>query len=406
MRQTITRSRLLIIDDDPAVCDFLAAVAEGLQLESVEATSATEALTIIDNFKPNIIILDLCLPDMDGIELISILAPKKCDAAIILMSGMDQRTLQSVHALGTDRQLTMLGALHKPMRVESIEALIKPYLASLNNRENPIVSRLEPINESSDFFGLGLRYSPEILSQVGSAPVVSLRAQPSLGLDDGDCIEEEAFSYFATPKGIVNTLFKSLLQQLLHDLASWSTDGFVPNVTLGVSAALLENTHLPRLLGGLLQAYNTDADRVTLELFESDCNDLNARTQEVLSRLRLKGLKIRARVLDDGGTALSNIDHLPIDQFAVNLGATTAMSKQDIEKEFLYSSLNSVANRKNIEVYAVEVNSLRALKLAQQCRFNALRDAEVYAPLSAHDVLLAHHNGLFANHKLDLLLPA
>ena len=65
-----------------------------------------------------------------------------------------------------------------------------------------------------------------------------------------------------------------------------------------------------------------------------------------------------------------------------------------------------MANRKNIEVYAVEINSLRALKLAQQYRFNSLLGTEVSAPLSAHDVLLAHHNGLFANHKLDLLLPA
>ena len=123
--------------------------------------------------------------------------------------------------------------------------------------------------------------------------------------------------------------------------------------------------------------------------------------------MRLKGFKTRTVVTDGGEAALSSIDSLPIDQFIVDLGDVRSSGRDlaDIELEFLFSSLNSVANRKGIEVCAVNVNDTRVYKLAQQCRFNLLRGSKVHAALTAAEALSAHLTGHFGTHKLELIGP-
>ena len=84
--KTSSKPRLLIVDDDSAICDFLRMVATELNMEVVDATIASQALGIVDSYKPNIIILDLCMPDMDGVEVIAKLAEKKCDSSIVIVA--------------------------------------------------------------------------------------------------------------------------------------------------------------------------------------------------------------------------------------------------------------------------------------------------------------------------------
>ncbi len=82
MIRAMSKPRLLIVDDDPAICDFLRTVATELDMDVVDATMASEALGIVDSFKPNIIILDLCMPDMDAVKVIAKVTEKHCDASI------------------------------------------------------------------------------------------------------------------------------------------------------------------------------------------------------------------------------------------------------------------------------------------------------------------------------------
>ena len=94
-------NRLLIVDDEPGVVDFITAAAHQLDYTVASAGTAAEFLTLVDSFRPSLIVMDLHLPDGDGVELLRMLVARGFKAPILIMSGVDERVLAAAHELGT-----------------------------------------------------------------------------------------------------------------------------------------------------------------------------------------------------------------------------------------------------------------------------------------------------------------
>lgn len=74
---------------------------------------------------PDIVILDLAMPQVDGIELLHLLAQEHCRALILLMSGLDSGLRNVALRLGEAYQLNMAGIVTKPIRSETLRELLK-----------------------------------------------------------------------------------------------------------------------------------------------------------------------------------------------------------------------------------------------------------------------------------------
>ena len=410
MNEASAKPRLLIVDDNPEICEFLSLVAGGLGFEVITATSAPSALGIIEGLKPNIILLDLCMPDIDGIEMISMLGERHCDAAIILMSGMDQRTLASVKVLGEDHKLHIHATLLKPMSIETVEMCLSPLLNEIKKQTEPCHTLEKAKTSPKEIYGITLEYEPEFTPYDRTeSPTISLRARPHLLLDDGLQLNEKKLFSTAQKNSLGTSVFKMIFSEIALDHRSWNEKVFTPRLVIGIPAFLLELADLPRLLESLANRYGIALSILTLEIFDAESTSLSARAQEVLSRMRLKGIKIRGFILDNGESALSHSDSLPIDQFVVDLNTLTldtVAGKPDMETEFLYSSLNSVANRKGIEVCAVNADCEQTINFSLQCRFKTIRGNKIQSALGANDVLRASMAGLFTSQEFDLIRPA
>ncbi len=81
--------RILIVDDEPQILRFLKPALTAGGYEVAQATNGREALRQIETFKPEAIVLDLGLPDMDG-KTIIVQARQVCDTPIIVLSARDQ----------------------------------------------------------------------------------------------------------------------------------------------------------------------------------------------------------------------------------------------------------------------------------------------------------------------------
>lgn len=99
MSEVIT---LLIVDDHPVVRDGLVAIL-GTQPDfriSGEAASGSEALTLFEEHQPDVVLLDLEMPGMDGVELIRRLRVQHPDVRIVVFTAFDsdERILSAVQA--------------------------------------------------------------------------------------------------------------------------------------------------------------------------------------------------------------------------------------------------------------------------------------------------------------------
>jgi CheY-like chemotaxis protein len=106
--------RLLVIDDEAAICDFVRQVAEGVGFTVVTAVDHQQFQSAYAEFQPTAILLDLVMPDVDGIALLGILADANCQAKILIMSGYHPELLKSGFRLGDGYRLDVKGTLRKP----------------------------------------------------------------------------------------------------------------------------------------------------------------------------------------------------------------------------------------------------------------------------------------------------
>lgn len=128
----MAQPRLLLIDDEPALAEFLANAARETGFEPV---ITSEDWQFRDEFlanRPNMVALDLGMPGMDGIELLRFLAEQDFRSPVLIVSGFDRRVLESAFRLGEALGLTMAGPLEKPVRLEQLENLLNELKASLD----------------------------------------------------------------------------------------------------------------------------------------------------------------------------------------------------------------------------------------------------------------------------------
>jgi two-component system KDP operon response regulator KdpE len=115
------QAKILVIDDEPAIRRLLATSLTRAGYRVVEAGTAREAMNAVQIDKPEAVLLDLGLPDRDGLELVPLI--KAADAAVIVVSARDD-TDQKVTALdlGADDYVT------KPFDTEEVLARIRTAL--------------------------------------------------------------------------------------------------------------------------------------------------------------------------------------------------------------------------------------------------------------------------------------
>ena len=123
--------KLLLIDDEPALAEFVAKAADLCGFEPVIAEHDQEFRDKFRAHRPQMVALDLGMPGMDGVELIRFLADEDFREPVLIISGFDRRVLDSAFRLGSALGLQMVGPLEKPTRLEDLEAILNKLRPSL-----------------------------------------------------------------------------------------------------------------------------------------------------------------------------------------------------------------------------------------------------------------------------------
>lgn len=122
---------LLLIDDEPALAEFLANAARECGFDPVVTSDDEQFRDTFSSSSPDMVALDLGMPGMDGVELLRFLAEQKYRSPVLIVSGFDRRVLESAFRLGEALGLTMAGPVEKPVRLEDLEAVLNQLRSNL-----------------------------------------------------------------------------------------------------------------------------------------------------------------------------------------------------------------------------------------------------------------------------------
>jgi len=119
--------RILIIDDEPEMCDFVRDIAVEAGYDAVTANTAEEFKTHFAAAESHVVVLDLTLPGTDGIELLQYMAEMGTRARILIVSGYDAGIRRMAYTIGVARGLDMAGVLAKPVKVAELRGLLAQF---------------------------------------------------------------------------------------------------------------------------------------------------------------------------------------------------------------------------------------------------------------------------------------
>lgn len=350
---------ILAIDDEPAFLDIIQKVAKSAGFLATTTTDPTVFCTMLVTQPPSVVLLDLQMPDCDGIELLHALAEAHCRAKIILMSGFDPRVLSLARGIGDDLGLEMGEPLQKPLRPAELRQVLSKI------RSKTFLPDAIALQDALDNHQLELFYQPIVT--LGSGRTTGFEAlirwrHPEFGI-----VMPYQFIPLAEKTDLINPLTDRVLDLAAAQIADWRPLGIDPFVSVNVSAANIV-ADLPDRLVRLCTRHAIPPRQLRLELTETAAMGNPALMLEILTRVRLKGFQL---AIDDFGTGYSSLvqlHRLPFTELKIDQSFVRDMSSS-AEANLIVGTIISLGHSLHLELIAegIETEDLMARLVSMGC---------------------------------------
>jgi EAL domain-containing protein (putative c-di-GMP-specific phosphodiesterase class I)/FixJ family two-component response regulator len=381
-------NRLLVVDDEPGIVDFITAAAHKFDYAVASAGTATDFLTLVDSFRPSLIVMDLHLPDGDGVELLRMLVARGFKAPILLMSGVDERVLAAAYELGMAQGLTMYGALAKPVLLADLEmklaAAHKPVdhaLDAADLRRGIAAGEIVPY------------YQPKAsLTERGwiidGVEALARWQHPRLGL-----VMPDEFVPLAERSGAIGELTNSVLAAALKQMRAWNDEGLKLTCAVNLPPTLVTDLNFPDRLAVLLGQHSLDGSQLALEITETATMQNPTTTMDILTRLRVKRIGLS---LDDFGTGYSSLTQLyqmPFNEMKIDKSLVLNVPHSR-EANTMVGSLIELGHNLGLKICAEGVENRAALDMLAILRCDRCQGFFISRAVPAHDIpsLVSHWN--------------
>jgi EAL domain-containing protein (putative c-di-GMP-specific phosphodiesterase class I) len=331
-----------------------------------EATNGQEALSLLEHLQPELLVVDLEMPTMDGPQLLSQLRARRIDIPIVLASSQEVAIVKSVQHLGKALGLTILGTLQKPLSAPVL-------LEMLCCCAGPTASAAPPgpqlsVDEDSlrkaiESGQLTTHYQPQIELNTGAVRSVEALvrwAHPQAGL-----IGPEFFIPVAERCGLIGPLTLRVLNEAALQLTHWRGADLELSVAVNLSPVLLGHPRLVEEISSVARTYDLPPQNLILEVTETGLFD-QAAGLEVLTRLRLRGFGLS---LDDYGTGYSSLQQLaqiPFTELKIDRSFVHGVASQQKTQVMLRSAV-AMARELGLATVAEGVESPADLEFLHQC---------------------------------------
>jgi CheY-like chemotaxis protein len=120
----MSEKRLLVIDDEPEIGEFVRKVATGLGYEVRVTTDGHSFQSAYHELRPTTIVMDMVMPEMDGNELVLWLMEQHYDANLIIITGYNPDYAKDARLLAEFKGLRSVITLIKPIRLDKLREVL------------------------------------------------------------------------------------------------------------------------------------------------------------------------------------------------------------------------------------------------------------------------------------------
>lgn len=151
MMLNVSEQKILIVDDDPQISALMRAILESVGYEIKNVSCGREALKVIDDFDPHLVLLDINMPGLSGLETLEIARKREEYVSVVLVSGNSdtEDVIKGLDAGADDY-------VKKPFNPHELAARVKTQLRikNLTDRLMEANKKLQALVEIDDLTGL------------------------------------------------------------------------------------------------------------------------------------------------------------------------------------------------------------------------------------------------------------
>ncbi len=391
---------VLVIDDDPVVVQQMSSLLATLGVPLVlNARNGLEAMKVLLANKGGIELLlcDLNMPEMDGVELIRNIGKTGFDGGVILISGADEKVLATVSRLAGLQGLCVLGQLRKPV----VAAQIAPLLSlSCKVPDSDRPAFVAPVITQDDIIA-GMEggeflvwLQPKVVSS--SLRTVGVEALARWIRQDGNFVPPDIFITVAEQTGLIGKLSQMLLAAALNEGAKLRVAGFPLKIAINLSGRWLNDLSLPDFILARTLSAGLQAEDVILEVTETGVLEDLTTALDVLTRLRIKGFGLS---IDDFGIGYSSFEQLgriPFTEMKLDRSFVSKGSQDAAARAILESSMD-MAHKLGLSTVAEGVETEADLELMRTLGCDLLQGYLIAKPMPTADLINWLHKNCAEN---------
>lgn len=377
---------ILLVDDHPLVLEaheFLLTHMGAGRIST--AGSAVAALTLMRSGRiaVDLLICDLKMPGMDGVEFLRILDAEGFAGSVIVLSAEGERMLQTVQRLLGHGRLRVLGVLQKPATRASLTPLIAQWKASSSTRP---AAREKAVFTESDLRQAHARgqwllyYQPKV--QLADGALAGLEALIRWQHPDEGLVMPDRFIELAEQSGVIDAMTDWAVREALAQLARWQQAGLKTRVAVNVSMQSLGTPGFAGRLADIGREQSLSPEHLIFEVTESRLSASTAVALENLLRLRLQGFGLAIDDFGTGHSSLAQLRDVPFTELKIDRGFVFGARNDSVTRPILEASIE-MARRLGMQSVAEGVETEDDWRLLQELGCGLAQGYFVARPMAA-----------------------
>ncbi|MFT4178438.1 MAG: EAL domain-containing response regulator [Thermomonas sp.] len=275
-------------------------------LEGADGLHALDVLRRQDA-PPDVVLVDLDLPGMDGIECIGHIAQERLARAVAVVSALDPALLNTVQTMARAYGLRVLGSVEKPLTREKLEGVLNRFDEQAGEEQDDPDTEfgIDMLAEALEKGEIVPWFQPQV--EFANGKVIGVEALARWERPDGSVVRPLHFVPVLEREGLANALTDRMLSEGCRWKRQWDHGSTRLKLSVNVPAVALADPSTADRYQAIVQSYDIEPEEVVLEITESSVMSDAARGLGLLARLRLKGFGLS---IDDFGTGYSSLAQL------------------------------------------------------------------------------------------------
>ena len=352
-----------------------------------EAADGFQALDLLRSLPevPDVVLVDLDMPGMDGVEFIGLVAQDRLAHSIAVVSAMEPALLHTVQVMAKASGLRVLGCIEKPLTPGKLTTVLSLYESGPGPMAMPsdVEVSLEEVRDALAHGDITAHFQPQ--AEFGNGKIVGVEALARWRLADGRMVPPAVFVPLMEAGGLVDELTSLMLAQACAWSKRWQARNLDLRVSVNVSAQNLTGPEVADRYEAVLREHGVNPEHIVLEITESSVMSDTARGLGMLARLRLKGFGLSVDDFGTGYSSLSQLSQIPFTELKIDRGFVSGAPTQPRKRAMIETSLD-LARKLDLCVVAEGVETDDEWQLLAQLGCDCAQGYLISAPVPGEEL--------------------